>query len=150
MICTIFVFQTDIEENLGEVLPKNATYRAKTIKQYLVQLVDKDDCAVKKVTDIKKYAVFDPTLTRPIFEKVVEYLEWHRMLDDLTKSAYKDEKSIVYCSSAFTARRIMAYIRANPIMTSKKEKDPIAVPRMALVTGEVETMRLVCLKLFAS
>ncbi|KAK3795660.1 hypothetical protein RRG08_043890 [Elysia crispata] len=61
------------------------------------------------------------------------------MLDDLTKSAYKDEKSIVYCSSAFTARRIMAYIRANPITTSKKEKDPIAVPRMALVTAEVVT-----------
>ena len=57
------------------------------------------------------------------------------MLDDLVRSAYKDEKSIVYCYSAVTARRIMAYVKANPI-TSVEEEDPVAVPRMALVTSD--------------
>ncbi|KAK3795656.1 hypothetical protein RRG08_043886 [Elysia crispata] len=125
--------QEEVEKQMGDVLPKNTTQRAKAIKDYVVNQLDAGDSSIKRLADIKKYVVYDPTLNRPIFENIVEYEEWHAMLDDLVRSAYADEKSILYCSTSTTAKFITAYLRANP---PPSEKEPVAVPKMALVTAE--------------
>jgi hypothetical protein len=114
----------------GVVLPASDQRRSKALKSFVINQVDGEDTP-KRLSEIRKYAVFDPTLERPIFEKLVEYNDWDSLMAKLNRAAYKDLKIVVYCSTAVTARGIIGYMRANP-----PSGDVTEVPKPALVTAD--------------
>ncbi len=122
---------SEVEDELGDVLPNRPAKKAAALDSYVVNTSDKEDTKIKRVSAIKKWVVVDSSFERPIFEKLTEYYYWQTLVDTLVQSGYTEEKSIVYFSVAATARRVMAYIRANP------PDDPeFRAPKMALVTSE--------------
>jgi hypothetical protein len=113
------------------ILPKNPRCLKEALNGYVVDhVVDEAAGPVKKMAPIQRYTVFDPTLERPIFENLVEYPDWYGLVDKLVRVSYSGHKSIVYCSLVSTAKRICAYIRANP------PHGYTDVPLIALVTAD--------------
>jgi hypothetical protein len=69
---------------------------------------------VKKLTDIKRYEVFDAGANGrlPIYEKIIEHGGCDGLLATLHRSAWSGEKSIVYCSTARLANRYADLIKS--------------------------------------
>jgi hypothetical protein len=121
----------DAEECGAIVLPTSHQRRTAALKSFVINAVDPVDDTPKRLSEIRKYAVFDSTLERPIFEKLVEYLSADSLMAKLARSAYAGKKIIVYCSTAARAAKIMHYLRGNPPSGTVTE-----VPMPALITSD--------------